>query len=92
MFGRSLEELYKNTQTTLSVNSDSGNTIRRILYPLDFYPVDPPEYQELTEEFVSALEKSLRVTRTKINLAEIWSRDPPHGAGGTELQEYMDKV
>jgi hypothetical protein len=80
------------TQTALNVAPDKGRVAKRILYPLDFYPLADAKYQELTEEFVRALEKSLGIKRTTISLADMWHRSPPHEAQGLELQEYMDEV
>jgi Asp-tRNA(Asn)/Glu-tRNA(Gln) amidotransferase A subunit family amidase len=92
MFGRSMLDLYEIVRATLDVPADDGRMPRRILYPLDFYPMQPPEYQQLTEEFVTALENALGVSRSEISLASLWAKHPPSAARGMAMQEYMDKV
>lgn len=67
---------------------------RRIIYPVDFFPLTDPNHQQLVEEFVHKLEGYMGVRRTEVGLAQLWQDKPPHGlfTGGESLQDYMKEV
>ncbi|KAK0702782.1 amidase signature domain-containing protein [Lasiosphaeris hirsuta] len=62
----------------------------RILYPTDFFPMQNGPQQAMQEEFLTALESSLGIEHTKINLAETWAMSGP-AERVTPLKDFLRK-
>jgi len=96
LFGRSLHDLYTLAEETLDFSPDTdGDThaaVKKILYPIDFFPMPNGVDQILMDEFITALEEHLGIKRTKVYLADEWEKAPPPSASGQSLQKYMAKV
>jgi hypothetical protein len=61
----------------------------RIIYPLDWYPLENEIHQSKTEEFISALESFVGVNRTPVSFSEEWSRSSPEDLREKLLVEYL---
>lgn len=94
LFGRDLKGLAHVAKHSLDI-PDGGTTLpRRIIYPIDFFPLPDPSHQELVDEFVKKLEGHLGVGKTELSLAQSWQDKPPSEsfAAGRSLQDYLKKV
>ncbi|KAF1954360.1 amidase signature enzyme [Byssothecium circinans] len=62
---------------------------KRLIYPMDWYPVANEAQQKMNEAFLQALESSLGIQHTRISLLEEWSRTAPENLRNTALTEYL---
>jgi len=65
---------------------------RRIILPLDFFPLADSVHQKMVDEFITILEQYLGITKIELKLADVWAEDPPGEAKGMNLAEYLDCV
>ncbi|ROW08437.1 hypothetical protein VMCG_03147 [Cytospora schulzeri] len=94
LLGRGLKDLVHVAKHSLDI-PDRGTTLpRRIIFPVDFFPLPDPDHQKLVEEFVEKLEGHLGVRRIEVDLAQLWKDKPPSEPFVTDesLQEYMKKA
>lgn len=94
LFGRRLDDLVLATKHSLTVTDASAELPRRIIYPTDYFPVSDTKHQKLVEQFVQNLENHLDVSRTEVNLAQLWKDQPPSdsSAASVPLQQYLKKA
>lgn len=95
LLGRSLKDLVHVAKHSLDIPGDGGTTLpRRIIYPVDFFPLPDASHQKLVDEFVEKLEGHLGVGKTEVSLAQSWHDKPPSEsfAAGRSLQDYLKKA
>ncbi|KAH8692383.1 hypothetical protein BGW36DRAFT_363375 [Talaromyces proteolyticus] len=63
---------------------------KKIIYPLELFPERDPTHQEMINEWVQILERSLGVKREEISLEKCWKPTPREEYRGKSLQEYLD--
>ncbi|KAJ4299729.1 hypothetical protein N0V90_004975 [Kalmusia sp. IMI 367209] len=59
-----------------------------IVYPVDLFPFQNPEYQSTVERFMALMEKVFGVKACRLNLAERWKSSTK--GDGRDLNEYLD--
>ncbi|KAK7420198.1 hypothetical protein QQX98_002851 [Neonectria punicea] len=89
LFSRSLEDLLHMITTSLGISSPRVKLPKRIIYPVDLHPAVNSSQQAWMKQFISTLEKFIRVQVEEINIGETWAGDRPAEAHDEEMQTYM---
>lgn len=64
----------------------------RVVYPLDYMPVENKQQQAVINDFIFDLEKWAGVKHEKISFDDIWDKQPPQQACSMSLATYMKSV
>lgn len=62
-----------------------------LLYPTDYFPLSPPEFQAPITAFIAKLENFLHVGKRDISFAEEWARTA-FFAEGADITDYLENV
>ncbi|KAI0393486.1 amidase [Xylariaceae sp. FL0594] len=72
--------------------SPSEKPVNKILYPQDYLPTTNKDQSAVINNFVTALEGYLGVTRESVSIAERWAKDQPDGSDHTDISQYLEKA
>lgn len=64
----------------------------KLIYPTDWFPYKVESQQAINEAYLSALEKTLGIRRTEVNLADEWKRTAPIALRNIPIDEYLKNV
>lgn len=76
-------------------NYQTTDTIEKpwkVLYPLDYLPVDNLDQMRSIDDFSEDLASWLSTSVQKICIAEEWKHSPPEAAKNMELEDYLSNV
>lgn len=92
MYARDISKLEAWVGAWISAETESFSSTPTILWPTDFWPIANQAQQELVEEFVADLEKTLGVQKTEVSIKELWAKKTSEEANSSDIEEYLKDV
>ncbi|KAK5994005.1 Scytalone dehydratase-like Arp1-like protein [Cladobotryum mycophilum] len=92
LLSRDLDELLTLAQVSLNMTNADVALPKRIVYPLDFYPIRSRDHQKLDDKFVAALEKLLGVKAERVSMSALWLIKPPVESIGQTLEHFIGEA
>ena len=94
LFTRDIATLHTISQSWFNGSHQTRDSSKpwKLLFPLDYLPVDNQEQMRSINTFADALATWLSTDVEKISIAGTWRAHPPAEANGMELNDYLFDV
>lgn len=92
IFARNLTDFARTAGPLLNLAPAKDAKPTKFLVPKDFFPGSDAKRQELSDIFVSAVEKATGLKAEHISLADTWAKLAPAHAKGLSLNDFIGDV